>query len=256
VRKVISTWLLIIIFVLLSGLVAEGVLSARQNSRLQAVENEIAVLKQNSVSGNPAVGQKPSSSVGVVAEVSPAIVLVKTTGANFLADGSGSIIDKRGYVLTNQHVIDQAVSIQVTYGGQDYPATLVASDTTLDVAILKLDASRSDFPTISLGSSAGANIGDDVLVFGFPLGLEYTGPLTVTRGIVSARRVLNNLNYLQSDAALNSGNSGGCMANMNGQIIGVPDMEVNDANTDIESIGLAIPIDEIWDFILKAMNGR
>ena len=84
---------------------------------------------------------------------------------------------------------------------------------------------------------------------GFPLGTELAGPATVTKGIVSAMRVLDGLNYIQTDAAINPGNSGGCLVTLDGKMIGVPSAGIVTQTLDIEDIGLAIPIDNILTFV-------
>lgn len=194
-----------------------------------------------------------TSIVSVIANLEPAIARVDVTLARGSGSGSGSIIDNRGYVLTNYHVIDGARTIQVTVMNDDvFPGTVVAGDANRDIALVKITSTRTDFPTITFGQTSDVQVGVDVYVIGFPLGTELAGPSTVTRGIVSAQRVLGDgYNYIQTDAAINPGNSGGCLIIDNGNMIGIPTAGIDPPGYDIENIGLAVPINDILTFVQK-----
>jgi serine protease Do len=185
-----------------------------------------------------------------IAKVEPAIVRIDVTGANFQASGSGSIIDSRGYVLTNYHVIDRAITIKVTVmKNAVFDGAVIAGDQARDLALVKITTNRSDFPTVVLGQLSNVAIGQDVIAVGFPLGTDLSGPATCTRGIVSAMRVLSDgLNYVQTDAAINPGNSGGCLATLDGKMVGVPEAGISVQTNDIEGISLAIPVDDVATF--------
>src|SRR5580704_15245854 len=136
--------------------------------------------------------------------------------------GSGVILDKSGYILTNNHVIDQASKIQVQLNGETnkYTAKLIGADEESDLAVIKIDAGK-DLPFAKLGNSDGVQVGDWVLAIGSPFGLN----ATVTAGIISAkdRNSVSNhqfQRFLQTDAAINPGNSGGPLVDMAGQVIG------------------------------------
>jgi Do/DeqQ family serine protease len=155
--------------------------------------------------------------------------------------GSGFIFRKDGYVMTNQHVIDQAVEVQVTVLGIDRPvkATVVGQDEELDLAVLKLEGNRT-WATVPMGDSDALRPGDWVVAIGNPYGLDHT----VTAGVVSAKgrpiaiedREYKNL--IQTDAAINAGNSGGPLLSMAGKVVGI-----NTAvNASAQGIGFAIPI--------------
>jgi Do/DeqQ family serine protease len=151
---------------------------------------------------------------------------------NRIAQGSGSgvIIDERGYIVTNNHVIDQADEIVVSLNdNRSYPATLVGTDPATDLAVLKIEPSGA-IPTIGFGASGDVRIGDWVLAVGNPFDLTST----VTAGIVSAKsRDINILrgdprtmeypieSFIQTDAAVNPGNSGGALVNARGELIGI-----------------------------------
>lgn len=194
------------------------------------------------------------SIVSVIASLQRAIVRVDVTIAGAGASGSGSIIDKRGYVLTNYHVIDGALTIQVTVMNVGtFPATLVAGDKNRDLALLKITSTRNDFPVVTFGKMSDVQVGVDVYAIGFPLGTGLSGPATVTKGIVSAQRVLSDgYNYIQTDATINPGNSGGCLFIADGNMIGVPEAGIaNLSSDDIENIGIAVPIGDILSFVQK-----
>jgi serine protease Do len=152
--------------------------------------------------------------------------------------GSGFIITKDGYILTNNHVIERASEIKVTIsGGGDYEAKVVGQDAKTDLALLKINP-KNDLPVAVLGDSDKLEVGDWVIAIGNPFGLEHT----VTAGIVSAKgRVIGAGPYddfIQTDASINPGNSGGPLFNLKGEVVGI--------NTAIiasgQGIGFAIPI--------------
>ncbi len=154
--------------------------------------------------------------------------------------GSGFILDKQGFILTNNHVVQEADEILVKLSdGRTFPAQMIGSDPKTDLAIIKIDA-HEDLPTVNLGNSDGLKIGDWVVAIGNPFGLTQT----VTAGILSAKgRVLGAGpydNFLQTDASINPGNSGGPLFNLRGEVVGV--------NTAIiaggQGIGFAIPINQ------------
>jgi serine protease Do len=159
--------------------------------------------------------------------------------------GSGFIIDREGYILTNNHVIEKAQSIKVKLvDGKEYDATVVGKDAKTDIALIKIDAKHT-LPVINFGDSAKLDVGDWVVAIGNPFGLE----TTVTAGIVSAKgRVIGAGPYddfIQTDASINPGNSGGPLFNLNGEVVGI--------NTAIVSggtgIGFAIPINMAKDLL-------
>ncbi len=200
-------------------------------------------------------GSASNSIVSVIANLQQAIVRIDVTLARGGVSGSGSIIDKRGYVLTNYHVIDGAQSIQVTVMNVGaFSGTVVGGDPNRDVALVKITSPRTDFPSVIFGQMSDVQVGAEVYAIGFPLGTSLSGPATVTRGIVSAQRVLDDgFNYIQTDATINPGNSGGCLFIANGNMIGIPSAGIAPATEDIENIGVAVPIADILTFVQKNM---
>jgi S1-C subfamily serine protease len=166
--------------------------------------------------------------------------------------GSGFVIDKAGHIVTNEHVIAGAQKVQVSFSGNDQiTATVVGKDPSTDVAVLKIDAHARALTPLSLGNSDTVQVGDQVYAIGNPFG-QYTR--TLTAGIVSAlqRQILapNSLpieNAIQTDAAINHGNSGGPLIDAAGQVIGVTS-QISTGNTGQQGnlgIGFAIPINTV-----------
>ena len=155
--------------------------------------------------------------------------------------GSGVIVDHKGFILTNNHVIDQATKIQVAIDGDPtkYSAKVVGTDLDTDLAVIKIEATR-DLPVAKLGNSDGVQVGDWVLAFGSPFGLNST----VTAGIVSAkdRTTVGKQfqRFVQTDAAINPGNSGGPLVNMAGEVIGI-NTAIYTGSRGFEGVGFALP---------------
>lgn len=157
--------------------------------------------------------------------------------------GSGFIIDASGLVVTNNHVIDNAENITVTlYDGREFSATLRGVDRETDLAVLQLDGGSARFPFVSFGDSNTSRVGDWVIAIGNPFGLG--GSVTV--GIVSARnRDINSGQYddfIQTDAAINRGNSGGPLFDMNGKVIGINTAIYSQTGGSV-GVGFAVPAD-------------
>src|SRR6476619_1141414 len=166
--------------------------------------------------------------------------------------GSGFIVDPKGYILTNYHVIDEASRIIVgLQSGEKYRATVKGVDPDTDVAVLKIDAPH-DLPTVTLGDSNAAQVGDWVLAMGSPFGLDQT----VTAGIISKKERESQYftafqRFLQTDAAINRGNSGGPLVNMTGEVIGM-NSQIATSTGDYNGIGFALPANET-NFVYKQL---
>jgi S1-C subfamily serine protease len=160
------------------------------------------------------------------------------------AQGSGFVYDTSGHVITNQHVVDGATSVTVTFwNGATYDATVVGADSSTDLAVIRVDAPNSLLEPLALGDSSELAVGDPVIAIGSPFGLEGT----VTSGIVSAlhREITAPNNFsitdaIQTDAAINHGNSGGPLLDATGAVIGVNAQIESDSGGN-DGVGFAIP---------------
>ena len=170
------------------------------------------------------------------------------------ASGSGFIISKDGYIVTNYHVIEGADSVKVScYDGSEYDAEIVGTDQSNDIAVLKIEATGLE--PVVLGSSSDLSIGDDVVAIGNPLG-ELT--FSLTSGVVSAldRTITTEknttMNLIQTDCSINSGNSGGALFNMYGEVVGITNAKYSSngiSEASIDNIAFAIPIDNVRSII-------
>ncbi|MFN3148580.1 trypsin-like peptidase domain-containing protein [Bremerella sp.] len=167
--------------------------------------------------------------------------------------GTGVIIDRRGFIVTNHHVVDGVRRIQVTFNdGETLIARLIAHDLTTDLAVIKVDASK-DLPCINIGKSTDLMPGETVIAVGNAYGYENS----VTRGIISALhrsvQVTENQKYddlIQTDASINPGNSGGPLLNIDGQMIGI-NVAVR---VGAQGIGFAIPVDNVMEISSRMMS--
>ncbi len=178
---------------------------------------------------------------------------------NFRTEGSGTgfVVDKNGYIITNNHVIEKADRIKVRLAGDDtdYRGRVIGSDSETDLAVLKIDVKQPLDP-VQIGNSDSVQTGDWVIAIGSPFGLQ----ATVTAGIISAQRTNRDLpgagtfqNFLQTDAAINPGNSGGPLLNTRGEVIGVNTM-IATRSGSYEGIGFALPSNiavKIYNDIIK-----
>ena len=182
-----------------------------------------------------------------VAKAEPAVVRVETTNSI----GSGMVVDKSGYVLTCNHVVEDIQSPTIMFmNGEQYEGTVVVRDEPRDLAIIKITTSRLDLPIVTLGNSAELDVGKDIIAVGYSLGLE--GKVTVSRGIVSAFRNIDSVNYIQTDAAINPGNSGGPLINLKGEVVGIANFKfVGEA---VEGMSFAIAIDDAKSFLTSTIE--
>ena len=163
--------------------------------------------------------------------------------------GSGVIYSSDGYVITNYHVVEGASRVTVLLGEEEVDAKVIGYDSVQDIALLKVD--RTGLPAAKVGDSAAVRTGEFVIAIGSPLGDELAG--TTTFGMVSyANRTLDIdgalVTMIQTDAAINSGNSGGALLNVDGEVIGINSRKTSGSTTSgatIEGIGFAIPINEV-----------
>jgi S1-C subfamily serine protease len=169
--------------------------------------------------------------------------------------GTGIVVANNGIVITNQHVIEGARNVLVIIEGLgEIPATVVASDAQLDLAILRIDSNQKP-PVAPLGDSEALVLGEDVIVLGYPLSGGQTGiSPSVTRGVVSKRIPMSQYQYqyIQTDAAVNPGNSGGPLINMRAEVVGiVTKKQTSSGGVPVEGVGIAIPSTAVKDYLAK-----
>ena len=176
------------------------------------------------------------------------------------AQGSGWVYDSDGHIVTNQHVVANANSLSVHFwNGATYPATVVGTDRSTDLAVIKVDAPSSLLYPLKVGNSEALEVGDGVVAIGSPFGLEGT----VTSGIVSAlhreMKAPNNFTItdsIQTDAAINHGNSGGPLLNAEGKVIGVNAQIESDSGGN-DGVGFAIPSNTVASIVPRLIsNGK
>ena len=200
-----------------------------------------------SVENRPVEAAEALSLQAIYEKVFPSVASISCVLDNGTSTGTGIVMSAEGYVITNYHVVDGAHQVYVLVGDDDrYEATLVGGDETTDLAVLKVNG--SGLTPAEFGDSGMLRVGDTVVAIGDPLGTELRG--TMTDGIVSPiNRDLNlsgrQMTLIQTNAALNSGNSGGPLINCYGQVIGINTMKMSNyssTSSTVEGLGFAIPI--------------
>jgi len=229
------------------------VLSGKTGSvteQAQTVEKTVVTLDQDAVVA--AAGQTLPSAVYIEVEFQPTFRGVSATGI-----GSGFIYSPQGYIVTNNHMVEGAYSIEVSLAdGSTYAAELVGRDADMDLAVLKIEV--SGLPTAKLGTSSDLVVGELAVAIGSPEGFEQS----VTSGIVSAlgRDIFipptgpDLRNLIQTDAAINPGNSGGPLCNSLGEVVGINTAIVSESG-GYDGIGFAIPIDDALPVIEQLIAG-
>ncbi len=183
--------------------------------------------------------ESPDPVAAVVQKVGPSVVNIETN----ITKGSGVILNKDGYIITNDHVIRGVNSVEVhLLDKRTLKATIVATDPRRDVAVIKVEG--DNLQAAELADSKNLNVGDDVIAIGNAQGVENS----VTKGIISNLNVdvdtgINIRRCIQTDAPINHGNSGGALVNMKGKVVGINDM----GRSDSESMNYAIPINDVKD---------
>lgn len=230
---------------------SDGGTTVYQGKRPSTVINTASIDTSKQMTAAEVYAGNVNSTVGITTQVTTNFWGYTTQSA---ASGSGFIYSADGYIITNYHVIESASSIKVTlYDGKSYDAQLVGYDESNDVAVLKIDA--KDLTPVTIGDSDNLNVGDSVIAIGNPLG-ELT--FSLTSGAVSAldREVTmsNNvtMELIQTDCAINSGNSGGALFNLYGEVIGITNAKYSGSSgsgASIDNIGFAIPINSVRSIV-------
>ena len=234
----------------------KAVIKTAESSDSKAVAMQTVKSDGKKLSASDVYKNNVNSTVGITTEISTNYFGYTTTAA---ASGSGFIITDDGYIVTNYHVIEGANKVKVTtYDDKSYDAEIIGSDQTNDIAVLKIDATGLE--AVTLGDSDALSVGDDVVAIGNPLG-ELT--FTLTSGVVSAkdRQITTSnsvmMNLIQTDCAINSGNSGGALFNMYGEVVGVTNAKYStnsSTEASIDNIGFAIPINTVKDIVTNIIE--
>jgi S1-C subfamily serine protease len=245
-----------------AGLVAALVLGTGLGAAAFAVldDDGSTVVRQVTVAtAEPTASAGPTVS-DIYARASKGVVEISATsggsfgGPSASAQGSGFVYDEQGHIVTNQHVVSGADSFSVSlWNGTEYEATLVGADPSTDLAVLKVDAPQSILEPLRLADSSEVSVGDPVLALGSPFGLEGT----LTQGIVSAlhREMTAPNRYLirdtiQTDAAINHGNSGGPLLDDRGRVIGV-NAQIESESGGSDGVGFAIPSNTVQSIVTQ-----
>ncbi len=252
------------------------IIEGQQNSTLLSDVNKLSNKAQGIVDGKTVLTTEQiaatvgPSVVGVInkAKMQARMYIDPFTGRPYYMDdpgtaetveqgsGSGIIISTSGYIVTNEHVISGAEEISVILNtGDEYAATLIGKDTKTDLAVLKIEPKGTELKAAVLGDSTTTVVGERAIAIGNPLGQEFSG--TTTQGIISAvnrTMTIENRTYnlLQTDAAINSGNSGGALINQYGEVIGINSIKLSESG--VEGLGFAIAISEAKPIIEDLMQ--
>jgi putative serine protease PepD len=230
---------------------AAVVLGAGGGVAAYAVASDTAtqtIVRQVTVTDSQPAASSSLSVSAIYDRVHDGVVTIKVATQGGQALGSGFVIDGEGHIVTNAHVVDGASSISVEFAnGSTYDAELVGTDPSTDVAVIKVAAPSSVLTPLELGDSNTVQVGDQVVAIGSPLGLDET----VTSGIVSAlhRTITSPNNFaindaIQTDAAINHGNSGGPLLDGSGDVIGINSQIESDSGGN-DGIGFAVPSDTV-----------
>ena len=239
----------------LAGLAAALALGLGLGAAAFAVldEGSTTVVRQVTVEGSEPVAADELSAAQIYERASRTVVEIDAGNAQ----GSGFVFDENGHIVTNQHVVAGASSVSVSFwNGVEIAGEVVGTDPSTDLAVVRVDASRSLLEPLRLGDSSAVKVGDSVLALGSPFGLEGT----LTSGIVSALHremtAPNNFtiaNTIQTDAAINHGNSGGPLVDQRGRVIGV-NAQIESESGGSDGVGFAIPSNTVRSIVRQLVD--
>jgi putative serine protease PepD len=221
------------------------------------------VVRETAVGAAANASTAPLSVANVYKRTSPAVVEITVTsgsspfGGSAQAQGSGFVYDSAGHIVTNEHVVDGATSVRVRLAnGARYRATVVGTDPSTDLAVIKIDAPAAQLHPLTLADSSTLVVGAPVVAIGSPFGLEGT----ITSGIISAlhREIEAPNNFtiedaIQTDAAINHGNSGGPLLDLSGRVIGVNAQIKSDSGGN-EGVGFAVPSSTVRTIVTELLQ--
>jgi S1-C subfamily serine protease len=240
------------------GGIGGGALGAQVILSRAPAPTPVAVTRSTSTS-SVTQAQTPSSAPTIYQQAAPGVVTITTETAGRFGrvgegTGSGIVLNTNGDILTNAHVVAGASQLQVTFSdGRTLPATIVSSNTSADLAVIRVSAAASSLHPLTLGNSDAVLVGDQVYAIGAPFGLSES----MTEGIVSGLNRQNSASGLsgliQTDAPINPGNSGGALLNTQGQVIGVNDSIESPIAGNV-GVGFAIPVNVVKQ-LLSSLEG-
>lgn len=218
-------------------------ISNKSTSELGNLQKEFTEIK-SATADFSAIIPKATSAVILIGEKNDAYGI-------FNAVGSGVFINARGYAVTNEHVVDEIKKMTIkTSSGTEYLATVVEADEDMDIALIKLDSAKSDFTYLEWGDSDNIFVGQQIIAIGSPVGYQST----VTQGIISntQRRITgSDLYYIQTDVAINQGNSGGPIIDKDGKIVGIATRKMMEAG--YEGLSFALRSNDVKDRVTKML---
>lgn len=264
-KKTSTNTLLILVVALIGGIVGSFITSLFVNN-----DSDVKQVI-NGITNKYEIVETDSPVVAIAAKVSPSVVGIKVTysyevfrgfSTETEGEGSGIIYSEDGYIVTNYHVIEEAIDsetakVEVALAGTEewIEAKIIGHDEITDLAVIKIE--KTGLQAADFGTSKDLKVGDITVAIGNPLGSEFAG--TVTSGVVSAlnRSVTTDgrtYKLIQTDAAINTGNSGGALANSKGEVIGINTVKI--VATGVEGIGFAIPSDEAVPIIKELIENK
>jgi len=215
------------------------ILRAQIRMQTQDQSNELDALKDELIS----VQARSGADVSLLAQkVILSVVSIKTD----IGVGSGVLVGSDGTIITNAHVMEGAsAGVVVTHDKKTHSVQLIGSDSVRDIAVLKI--SSDDYDALSFADSDKVKVGQKVIAVGNPRGLDFT----VTEGIISAKREVKGLNYIQTDVPINPGNSGGPLVDLEGNLVGINTFKVSES----EGLGFALASNEVFDAFSDLTKG-
>jgi putative serine protease PepD len=264
----------LVLAAVLGGAVTSGILAATGSLGAGAASSG-AVIQQAAASGSSAASTSSGDVSGLYADASPGVVQITSkgnsqssgsqpfpqSGQSQTATGTGFVIDEQGDILTAAHVVDGGSSITVTFqDGTTRTATVSGKDDATDAAVIKVDPSGLDLHPLKLGDSGSLQVGDELAAIGTPFGYSESLSTGVASGLdrtIQAPNGFTVAHAIQTDAALNPGNSGGPVLNSDGDVIGIADqIATNGGGDSFTGVGFAVPIDLVKSELSQLEAGQ
>lgn len=209
-------------------------------------QSEAAALAETINNYNKGNNTSASSFSKLIDDIDPVTVRITAPGPGLRGFASGVLVSPEGYILTVLHNVDNPSYVRVTLNtGEEFDASIVDIDAQANLALLKIDSDRTDFPAAEMGSMSGLETGQAVIAAGYPMSDELPGPATFTYGIVSALRTADDYYFIQSEVPIGQGSGGGGLFTMNGKVIGLASLAQGTGIYLFVPIDLAEPLLEL-----------